>query len=89
MDMIRKISQYIVQTDLSKIPSEVNEKAKHCIVGGKFGKVMGWSHYEAGWHGTGTIGTIASAVASAKALELTEEKTCHALAANFMSFLQF
>jgi 2-methylcitrate dehydratase PrpD len=49
-------------------------------VGGKLGKVMGLSHYEVGWHGTGTIGTIASAVASAKALELNEEKTCHALA---------
>ena len=41
---------------------------------------MGWSHYEAGWHGTGTIGTIASAVASAKALKLNEEKTAQALA---------
>jgi 2-methylcitrate dehydratase PrpD len=181
MEMIRKISRYIVQTDLSQIPAEIIEKAKYCIldgigcalygqefdaakillrlaeeyngrpeasilgvgkkapastaakvngtamhvadfddssvnfrghptavvlppaialcesglksgkdlllayilgveVGGKLGKVMGWSHYEAGWHGTGTIGTIASAVASAKALELTEEKTGHALA---------
>ena len=49
-------------------------------VGGALGKVMGWSHYEAGWHGTGTIGTIASAAASAKALELSEERTGHALA---------
>ena len=49
-------------------------------VGGKLGKLMGWSHYEAGWHGTGTIGTIASAAASAKALGLNEEKTAHALA---------
>lgn len=49
-------------------------------VGGKLGKVMGWSHYEAGWHGTGTIGTIASTAASAKILELDEEKISHALA---------
>jgi len=49
-------------------------------VGGKLGKVMGWSHYEAGWHGTGTIGTIASAAASAKVLKLNEEKAAHALA---------
>jgi 2-methylcitrate dehydratase PrpD len=49
-------------------------------VGGKLGRVMGWSHYAAGWHGTGTIGTIASAAASAKALGLNEEKTGHALA---------
>ncbi len=49
-------------------------------VGGKLGKVMGWSHYGAGWHGTGTIGTIASAAASAKALGLDEEETAHALA---------
>jgi 2-methylcitrate dehydratase PrpD len=48
--------------------------------GGKLGKVMGWSHYEAGWHGTGTIGTIASTAASAKILELDEEKISHALA---------
>jgi 2-methylcitrate dehydratase PrpD len=49
-------------------------------VGGKLGKVMGWSHYEIGWHGTGTIGTVAAAAASAKALGLNEEKTAHALA---------
>jgi 2-methylcitrate dehydratase PrpD len=49
-------------------------------VGGKLGKTMGWSHYAAGWHGTGTIGTIASAAASAKALGLNEAKTSHALA---------
>ena len=49
-------------------------------VGGKLGKVMGYSHYEAGWHGTGTIGTIASTAASAKALELNEDKTAQALA---------
>ena len=48
--------------------------------GGKLGKTMGWSHYEAGWHGTGTIGTIASAAASSKVLGLDEEKTAHALA---------
>jgi 2-methylcitrate dehydratase PrpD len=41
---------------------------------------MGPSHYEAGWHGTATIGTIASAAASANALRLNEEKTAHALA---------
>ncbi len=49
-------------------------------VGGKLGKVMGSSHYEAGWHGTATIGTIASAAASARGLRLNEEKTGHALA---------
>jgi 2-methylcitrate dehydratase PrpD len=49
-------------------------------VGGKLGKVMGWPHYEAGWHGTGTIGTIASAAASAKALALDGKKAAHALA---------
>jgi 2-methylcitrate dehydratase PrpD len=49
-------------------------------VGGKLGKVMGWSHYEAGWHGTGTIGTIASTAVSAKVLGLDEERTGHALA---------
>lgn len=49
-------------------------------LGGKLGKIMGWSHYEAGWHGTATIGTIASAIASAKVLGLNEKQTAHALA---------
>jgi 2-methylcitrate dehydratase PrpD len=49
-------------------------------IGGKLGKVMGWSHYGAGWHGTGTIGTIAAAAAAAKVLRLNAEKTGHALA---------
>jgi 2-methylcitrate dehydratase PrpD len=49
-------------------------------VGGKLGQAMGWSHYGAGWHGTGTIGTIAAASASAKALGLNKAKTAVALA---------
>jgi 2-methylcitrate dehydratase PrpD len=181
MELLRKVAQYIVQTDLSKIPLGVTEKAKNCILdgigcglygqefeaakimlqltrewngrpeasiigagikvpsamaakvngiaihvadfddasvpfrghptavvlppvlalcesklksgndlllayilgvelGGKLGDVMGMAHFEAGWHGTGTIGTIASAAASAKILGLNEEETCHALA---------
>jgi 2-methylcitrate dehydratase PrpD len=48
-------------------------------VGGKLGKAMGWSHYGAGWHGTGTLGAIAAASASAKALGLSETKTAAAL----------
>jgi 2-methylcitrate dehydratase PrpD len=49
-------------------------------VGGKLGKVMNWSHYEAGWHGTGTIGTIAAAAAAAKALNLSREEITQTLA---------
>jgi len=49
-------------------------------IGGRLGEVMGLSHYEAGWHGTATIGTIASAAASAKILDLNEKQTAHALA---------
>lgn len=49
-------------------------------VGGKLGKVMTWSHYEAGWHGTGPIGTIAAAAAAAKALHLSKEEITHAIA---------
>ena len=49
-------------------------------VGGKLGKVMKWSHYEAGWHGTGPIGTIAAAAAVAKALNLSKEEITHTIA---------
>jgi len=49
-------------------------------VGGKLGKVMKGSHYEAGWHGTGTIGTIAAAAAAARAFNLSREQTTNALA---------
>jgi 2-methylcitrate dehydratase PrpD len=49
-------------------------------VGGKLGKVMTWSHYEAGWHGTATIGTMAAAVVAAKILNLSEEQVTHTLA---------
>jgi 2-methylcitrate dehydratase PrpD len=48
-------------------------------VGAKLGKAMGWSHYGAGWHGTGTLGTIAAASASAKMLGLNEAKTAATL----------
>jgi hypothetical protein len=48
-------------------------------VGAKLGKAMGWSHYGAGWHGTGTLGTIAAASASAKVLGLNEAKTAATL----------
>ena len=36
----------------------------------RLGEVMNPEHYEAGWHATGTLGTIAAAMASAAALEL-------------------
>jgi 2-methylcitrate dehydratase PrpD len=49
-------------------------------VGCKLGKVMTWTHYEAGWHGTGTVGTIAAAAAAAKALNLSKEEIMHTLA---------
>ena len=49
-------------------------------IGGKLGKVMKWSHYEAGWHGTGTIGAIAAAAAASKAISLNRKQTGNALA---------
>jgi len=39
-------------------------------VGAKLGQVMLWSHYEIGFHQTGTIGTIGAAVAACKLLML-------------------
>jgi 2-methylcitrate dehydratase PrpD len=41
---------------------------------------LGRQHYLAGWHTTGTVGTLAAAVASARLLGLTVDRTCHALA---------
>jgi 2-methylcitrate dehydratase PrpD len=49
-------------------------------IGGKLGKVMTWSHYGAGWHGTATIGTIAAAAAAAKILNLSKEQITNTLA---------
>lgn len=48
-------------------------------VGGKLGKVMTWEHYKSGWHGTGTIGAIASVAAASKVLNLNAEQTANAL----------
>lgn len=41
---------------------------------------LGRRHYLAGWHTTGTVGTLAAAVAAARLLGLTVDQTCHALA---------
>jgi len=43
-------------------------------VGSKLGQVMGWNHYNIGWHGTGTVGTIAASVAAASILDLKPEQ---------------
>ena len=48
-------------------------------IGGKLGKVMTWAHYKAGWHGTGTIGTVAAAAAASKVINLNGEQTANAL----------
>jgi len=44
-------------------------------VGSKIGSGMGPAHYDMGWHGTATIGTVAAAVAAAKVLKLDVQKT--------------
>ena len=48
-------------------------------VGGKLGSVMGWEHYEVGWHPTGTIGSISAAAAASKALHLNRDEVVNAL----------
>jgi len=48
-------------------------------IGGKLGKAMQWTHYNAGWHGTGTIGTIAAAAAAANLLHLNVGQTTNAI----------
>jgi 2-methylcitrate dehydratase PrpD len=49
-------------------------KVASCI-----GQCAGIEHYLAGWHGTSTIGHLASAAGSARLLELNERQTVHAL----------
>ena len=44
------------------------------------GAVMNPTHYERGWHGTATIGTIGAAAAAARVLGLDAEATARALA---------
>ncbi len=43
------------------------------------GRLMGWEHYEAGWHSTGTTGTVAAAAAVAKVLALEPPQIVNAL----------
>lgn len=47
--------------------------------GSALGSYAGVGHYLAGWHGTSTIGHLASASACARLLGLDEERTVHAL----------
>ena len=43
------------------------------------GELLGYAHYEAGWHATGTIGPIGAAAASARLLGLNAETLSHAM----------
>ena len=43
------------------------------------GRALSATHYQRGWHLTSTIGTIASAVACSRLLDLGEEETCNAV----------
>ena len=45
----------------------------------RLGTALGWPHYSAGWHATGTAGAPASAAAAAVALGLTAGQTATAL----------
>lgn len=45
----------------------------------RIGAAAGMSHYEAGWHSTGTVGHFGAAVGVAKLLNLDAEKIVHAL----------
>jgi 2-methylcitrate dehydratase PrpD len=48
-------------------------------VGATIGASAGWDHYMAGWHGTSTIGHLASAAGCARLLNLDETQCVHAL----------
>lgn len=43
------------------------------------GQVLGYDHYDKGWHATSTIGVIAAAAAAAHLLQFDAERTRHAL----------
>ncbi len=46
----------------------------------RLGEAMGYEHYAAGWHSTGTLGTVGAAAASARLLGLGREGIAHAVA---------
>ncbi len=46
----------------------------------RLGTALGWDHYASGWHVTCTAGAPAAAVAAARALGLSAERTAHAMA---------
>jgi 2-methylcitrate dehydratase PrpD len=48
-------------------------------VAAKIGSVMGRSHYQTGWHPTGTVGTVAAAAGAAKIIGLPKRQAVHAL----------
>ncbi len=47
--------------------------------GAAIGVCAGFEHYSAGWHGTSTIGRMASAAGCARLLGLDEQQTVYAL----------
>jgi 2-methylcitrate dehydratase PrpD len=46
----------------------------------RVGRAFGVEHYLAGWHSTGTVGTLAAAGAAARTMCLSPDETVHALA---------
>lgn len=46
----------------------------------KLGQAMGQAHYQAGWHITSTVGTLAAAMAAGRLFGLDEDRLGHALA---------
>lgn len=45
----------------------------------RIGALLGWSHYDAGWHATCTAGAPAAAVAAALSMGLDEDQVMHAM----------
>ncbi len=45
----------------------------------RVGRAVTWSHYQRGFHATGTLGTIGAAAACARLLGLDAERTAHAI----------
>ncbi|MED4225544.1 MmgE/PrpD family protein [Neobacillus cucumis] len=46
----------------------------------RIGQILGFKHYDLGWHATGTLGTIGAAAACCSLLKLNETEIAHAVA---------
>ena len=66
------------------VPTDIRERLLTAAVAGyeigpRVGMCMGQEHIGQGWHSGATVGVFSAAAGAARALNLTEEETVHAL----------